>query len=106
MGTQCKSATLPDAVNPFLGRPIVSLDSKTHEFADVWEDRVGEDKSEDLPFASSNMCLRDYGHGNLIYNVIVRQYYCTFSCCGYAFILCCMPVQAQTKASWLCVSYQ
>ena len=50
MGTQCKSATLPDAVNPFLGRPIVSLDSKTHEFADVWEDRVGEDKSEDLPF--------------------------------------------------------
>ena len=43
---------------------------------------------------------------NLIYNVIVRQYYCTFSCCGYAFVLCCMPVQAQTKASWLCVSYQ
>ena len=71
MGTQCKSATLPDAVNPFLGRPIVSLDSKTHEFADVWEDRVGEDKSEDLPFASSNMCLRDYGHGNTIFIYVI-----------------------------------
>ena len=47
----------------------MSLDIKTQRglyigFDDVWEDRVGEDKSEDLPFASSNMCLRDYGHAN------------------------------------------
>ena len=54
----------------------MSLDIKTHRglyigFDDVWEDRVGEDKSEDLPFAISNMCLRDYGHGNTIFIYVI-----------------------------------
>ena len=40
-------------------------------FADVREDRVVEDKSEDLPFAISNMCLRDYGHGNTIFIYVI-----------------------------------
>ena len=64
MGTQCKSATLPDAVSPFLTDQQCHWTAKLLGFADVREDRVGEDKSEDLPSASSNMCLRDYGHSN------------------------------------------
>ena len=45
--------------------------SKPLGFEDVREDRVGEDESEDLPFASSNMCLRDYGHGNTLYIMLL-----------------------------------
>ena len=68
MGTWCDSTTLPDAVSPFLRgcqqchwsqggvltERCLEISGKTAHLMRM--------KSEDLPFAIWNACLRDYGH--------------------------------------------
>ena len=92
MGTQCDSATLPDAVSPFFkdGRQW-SLDGRRCLLS-VGADspgrpsRLSRMKSEDLPFAESKMRPRDYGRGNtFVYIRNRRRMPCGRSClCLYA----------------------
>ena len=79
----------------------MSLDIKTQRglyigFDDVWEDRVGEDESEDLPFANNNICLRDYGHGNAFFMMLLcGNKYCLIRVVAMLLFWCSITVQAQ-----------
>ena len=67
MGMRWESATLPDAVSPFLwvANSVTGVKTESDGLGFEISGKTAHlirMKSEDLPFANRNACLRDYGH--------------------------------------------